>query len=189
MNNIYDNIYDVLFSPIKAFENLLQNPPLRQAFTIVIAVSMIAPLVNFESYSSLLSAFLYGFKLFGAAFAGIVSWLFFASFVEMLASIFKQGGKIKEFLTLSGFALLPWMFITPLELLKSAGIFAAVLGVMFELIIWLWVTVLIFFATQKTYNLSFGRALILFVIPFFAGFLSFHWTIGFFTTLYGIFHI
>jgi hypothetical protein len=189
MNNFFENIYGILFSPRETFEKLFQNPPLLQGFIIVIAVSMLNPLINYEYYSGFTYLFLFGFKIFGAAIAGVISWLFFASFLEMLASIFKQGGKIKAMLTLSAFALIPWILISPLELLKSAGFFASFFGVMLELMIWLWATVLVFMAVQKTYNLSFGRALILFVIPSFGGFLSFHWTIGFFTTLYGIFHI
>jgi len=189
MNDFLDNIYGILFSPKETFDKLIQNPPIFQGFIIVLLVSIISPLVNFEFCESIKCIFLLGFKIFSSAFIGVVSWLFFASFIEIVASVFKQPGRIKEFLTLSAFALFPWVFIAPVELVKSAGILGNVFGILFGFVIWLWVTVLTFIAVMKTYSLSFGRTVILLTLPFFAGFLAFNWIVGFFVTLFNILRV
>jgi len=189
MNNFLDNVYGVLFSPKESFDRLIINPSVFQGFIIVLIISIINPLINFDFCGSSKCLFLLGFQIFSAAFAGVVSWLFFASFIEIIASVFKQAGRIKEFLTLSAFALIPWIFIAPAELLKSAGILGNIFGILFGLGIWLWVTILTFIALIKTYNLSLGRTIVLLTIPFFAGFLAFNWIIGFFVTLFGILQV
>jgi hypothetical protein len=189
MNDFLNNIYGILFSPKETFDKLIQNPPLFQGFILVLAVSIINPLMHIEICKSPECIFLVGLRIFSSAFAGIVSWLFFASFIEIVASIFKQAGRIKEFLTSSAFALVPWIFIAPAELFKSAGILGDILGILLGLGIWLWVTVLVFMAVMKTYNLSFGRTIVLLTIPFFAGFLAFNWIVGFFVTLFNILQV
>lgn len=189
MNNFLDNVYGAIFSPKETFDKLIQNPQVFQGFIIVLVISIIGPLTGFKTCSGLKCLFLLGFQVFGAAFTGVVSWLFFASFLEIIASVFKHSGKIKEFLTVSAFALIPWLFIAPANLFKTAGILGGILGILLGLGVWLWVTVLVFLAVMKTYNLSFSRAVILLVIPFFAGFLASNWTIGFFVTLFHILQV
>ncbi|MDD3013340.1 MAG: YIP1 family protein [Candidatus Gastranaerophilales bacterium] len=189
MNDFLDNIYGVLFSPKETFDKLILNSPVLQGFIIVIFISIIGPLTNFEFCGSLKCLFLLGFKIFSSAFAGVISWFFFASFLEILASVFKQAGKIKEFLTLSAFALIPWIFIAPVGLFKSAGILGIIFGILLGLGIWLWVTALVILAVIKTYNLSIGRTVVLLTLPFFAGFLAFNWIIGFFVTLFNILRV
>jgi len=189
MNNFLDNIYGIIFSPRETFEKLFQNPSLIQGFVIVAVVSILGTLLNFECYRGGQCVFLLGFKTITSAIGGIISWLFFASFIELVASVFKQSGKIKEFLCLSAFALVPWIFVAPVELLKTGGVPGGVFGILIGLGIWIWVTVLIFMALIRTYNLSFGRTVILLVMPFFAGFLAFNWITGFFVTMFNILKI
>jgi hypothetical protein len=189
MNDFLDNIYGTLFSPKEAFDKLIQNPPIVQGFVIVLVVSVITPLLNFEFCGGIKCLFLLALRIFSSAFAGVVSWLFFASFIEIVASVFKNAGKIKEFLTVSAFALTPWIFIAPAALLKFGGILGSIFGVLLGLGVWLWVTVLTFTAVMKTYNLSFGRTVVLLVLPFLAGFLAFNWIVGFFVTLFSILKI
>ena len=180
--DFFEKIYGVLFYPNETFEDLKQNPPIVEALGIVIAISILNPVIN----SSLLTTKSLGwfvFNLFGAGFGGIIKWLFFAAFIEALASVFKKGGKYKIFLTLSAFALVPWVFIGPVTLLKTGGIFASLLGILFGLAIWIWTTALTIFAAMKTYEISSGRVLLLVSIPFIAGILFFNWIIGFFSTL------
>jgi len=195
MNDIYDNadakkndffedVYGVLFCPKETFGRLRQNPPIIEALAIVVAVSVLSPLIN-ASFTDVQSLNWFVFSLFSVSFTGIIKWVFFAAFVEGLASIFKKGGKdkFKALLALSGFALLPWLFIAPVTLLKTGGILFSLLGVLAGIAIWIWTTILTIFAAMKVYDISSGRILLLLAVPFIGGIVFFNWIIGFFTTL------
>ncbi|HBH18713.1 MAG TPA: hypothetical protein DDX14_07235, partial [Cyanobacteria bacterium UBA9579] len=69
---------------------------------------------------------------------------------------------------------------------KTAGLVADIFAIFLGLFVWLWVVVLIIKAIIKTYQLSFGKTLTLILVPFLGSFLTFYWTIGFFTTLFQI---
>lgn len=184
-NDFFEKIYGVLFNPQETFDEIRENPNILEALCIVIAVSVLTPLLN----STILSTQSVGwfiFVLFSSGISGIIKWVFFAAFVEAVAAIFKKGGKYKIFLTLSAFALLPWIFAGPVALLKTGGIFTGLLGILFGLAIWVWTTILTIYAAMKAYEISSGRVLLLLVIPFIGGILVFNWIIGFFETLIGI---
>lgn len=187
MNNFLDNFYGVLFSPDETFDKLKENPPFFQGFLIILFVSILSPLLNFKGIYGTSSLILFIFGLMGAIFISISSWLSFAFFLEILASIFKQSGKFKEFLTLSAFALIPWLFLGPVELFKTGGIIGKLFGIVFGLIIWLWIIVLVIKAVMKTYQLSFGRVLLIIILPSLGNFLAFYWFITLFSTLFQIF--
>lgn len=180
--DFFETIYGVLFYPNETFDDLKHDPPILQALGIVIAVSILNPLISSSSGPDQ-SLGWFVFILFNAGISGLIKWVFFAAFVEALASIFKKGGQIKVFLTLSAFALLPWIFIGPVSLLKTGGIFTSLIGIIFGLAIWLWTTVLTIFAAMKAYEISSGRILLLVSAPFIGGVIFFNWIIGFFSTL------
>ncbi|OGI22881.1 MAG: hypothetical protein A2287_10310 [Candidatus Melainabacteria bacterium RIFOXYA12_FULL_32_12] len=186
MNNFLDSFYGLLFSPDKTFDNLRENPPLFQGFLIVLFISILNPVLNFKTFDGTATLIWLSLSIFGALLFGLLSWLFFAFFLDLVASIFGQSGKIKIFLTLSAFALIPWVFLGPIELLKTAGLLADIFAIFLGLLVWLWVVVLVIKAIIKTYQLSFGKTLTLLIIPSLGGFLTFYWTIGFFSTLFQI---
>ena len=184
-HNFLENIYGTLFYPTETFEKLKQSPPILQALGIVVTVSILNPLINSSFLDdSNLGWFIYG--LFSAGVSGIIKWVFFAVFVEALASIFKKGGNFKKFLTLSAFALIPWVFIGPANLLKTGGILSSLFGILFGLTIWIWATVLTIFAVMKSYEISSGRILIFITVPFIGAIIFFSWIAGFFSTLFQI---
>ena len=183
-NDLLEDIYGALFSPRETFEKLRENPPMLEALGIVIAVSVLNPLIS-STLAGGQSLNWLVFNLFNAAFAGVIKWVFFAAFVEGLAAIFKKGGKerFKAFLALSGFALLPWIFLGPITLLKTGGIFFTLIGVLAGIAVWVWTTILTIFAAMKAYNISSGRILLLLAVPFIGGIIFFNWIVGFFSTL------
>lgn len=182
MKKFFDNFHGVLFNPSETFDNLKENPQLIQGFIIVIFVSILNTVLQF-SIDSGSNAFIQGFNLINASFWGLLSWLFFASFLEIIASIFKKGGKTKIFLCLSAFALIPWIFIAPASLFKTGGLLFKVLGILIGLASWLWSTILTAYAIMKTYDISAPRVITFILIPFLGGILSFYWFFGFFATL------
>ncbi len=182
-SNFLDNFYGILFNPRETFDRLKESPSLMQGVLIIVAISALGAILKFELFSGIESLFFLGFSIFAAVIGGVISWFFFAAFLDILASIFKWPGRMKIFLTLSAFALVPWLFLAPLELLKNGGVIGAMFGIILGLLVWLWVVILIFTAVHKAYDLSFGRTLSILIIPFFGGIIAFHWFIGFFSTL------
>lgn len=189
MNSFLDNFYEVLFSPDKAFSKLRENPPLFQGFLLVLFISILGPLLSFKVFNGPITLAWLSLSIFGAILFGVLSWLFFAFFLDLIASIFGQSGRIKTFLTLSAFALIPWIFLGPIELFKTAGLVADIFAIFLGLFVWLWVVILVIKAIIKTYQLSFGKTLTLILVPFLGSFLTFYWTIGFFTTLFQILQV
>ena len=179
--NFLDNFYGILFQPDDTLDRLKQDQPLLQTFLLVLIISLLNPIINF-SYTGANSILWLGFGIMAAAFSGVFSWLFVASFIDILASVFKQSGKIKEFLVLSGFALIPWVLIGPVELFKTGGILGNITGILLGFAIWVWVLTLQLKAAMKVYSLSPARVIVLVVIPFLGSFLAFNWFIGFIST-------
>ncbi len=185
MNTFFDNFYGVLFKPSETFNHLAEKPPLIQSFIIVVIISILNPVLNSSLNFAENPVFII-FNLLNSAFWGIISWLFFVSFMEILAGVFKKGGKRKILLCLSGFALLPWIFLAPANLLKTGGILFKTIGILLGLVCWLWSTLLTAFAIVKTYEISPARAITLIIIPSLGGILAIYWLFGFFITLIGI---
>lgn len=182
MNSFLDDFYGVLFHPSQTFDRLKENPSLIPGFIIVIFISILNPVLNFSINSGQTTIF-QGLGLLNSAFWGLLSWLFFASFIEIIASIFKRGGRTKIFLCLSAFALLPWIFLAPANLFKTDDLLFKTLGILIGLASWLWTTILTAFAIMKTYEISPPRVVTFILIPFLGGTLGFYWFFGFFATL------
>lgn len=176
-----ENFYGTLFYPSETFEKLKIDPPIFLGFAVVLAVSMLNPVLQASTITPFLA-----FGLISAGFAGVIKWAFFALFVEIIASVFNRGGKIEILLALSAFALLPWLFLGPISLLKEGGVLAGLLGVLAGLGVWIWTTVLTLYAIMKAYELSSERLLLLVLIPLFGFIVFFDWIFGFFSTLGGI---
>lgn len=182
MNNFLDNFYGVLFNPSETLDKLTDNPPLIQGIVIVALISILGPVVNFSINTETNTVF-QGLSLINSAFWGLLSWLFFAAFFEIIAGIFKKGGKMKIFLCLSAFALLPWIFIAPAALFKTGGLLFKFAGILIGLAAWLWSTVLTILAIMKTYEISPARVASFILVPFLGSILSIFWLFGFFSTL------
>lgn len=176
-----ENFYGTLFYPSETFERLKQNTNLILGLFIVIAISAINPLLKTESLG-----FWSTLGIIFAMFIGVVKWFSFAVFLEILAGIFKRGGKIEVFLTLSAFALLPWIFMAPVILFKSGGFLTGIIGFFAGVLVWIWSTVLSLFAVVKAYELSSERILLLIFVPLLGCIIFLDWVIGFFSTLGGI---
>jgi hypothetical protein len=187
-NTILENIYGTIFYPSETFERLRVNPPIIEGLIITVFVSILGPLIN-TPLSENTNTFLFVNGILTAGVWGVIKWLSFGGFVELIANVFKNGGKIKSFLTLFGYALLPWIFLGPASLLKAGGILPALIGVLMGIGIWLWSTVLIILAIMKSYQITSGRVMMMILIPSMGGIISLIWFIDFIVTLIQIMKI
>lgn len=181
MSSFTENFYGVLFNPVETFDKLKENPVLIQSAVIVFIIGILSTALKISLDSG--NGLSLSLNIAGSAFCGLFSWLFFASFLELLAGIFKKGGKMKIFLCLSAFALLPQLFSAPLILLKTGGMLFKASGILLGFGMWIWTTFLTALAIMKTYEISPARLIAFVFVPAFGGIISFAWFVGFITTL------
>ncbi|MFA6989132.1 MAG: hypothetical protein WC197_03585, partial [Candidatus Gastranaerophilaceae bacterium] len=100
---------------------------------------------------------------------------------------FDRGGRYKTFLILSSYALLPWIFLGPVEMYKMIDPSGTAGGMFLGLLVWIWVLSLQIYALLKTYELSIGKTILLILIPFLGWFVFLNWLVIFLATLSHLF--
>lgn len=180
-----ENFYGTVFEPKVTFDRLKENQPIGQSLSIVLLIGCIKPLVDFWTNANIP---MLGVSLFFSAVGSVISWLVLAFFFNLLSSAFTGKTLFREFLSLSAFALLPWIFIGPVELLKTAGDAGHLFGSLLGMAVWVWTLSLLVLAVMKTYSMSVSRAIMIFMIPIIAEIVAFGWIVSFVSTLAGIFN-
>jgi len=122
-----DRLYGTLFLPQVTFEQLGTNPNFVQAAIVIASVNTLETLRLDQVVS---------YRVIWSVVSGIIGWLFFTFLLKQLANVFQKNVEMRELLTLTGFASLPWLFMAPaLSLPPRLRFFAAIL-VMIWFIIW-----------------------------------------------------
>ena len=189
MRKYLDNIYNLIFDVDCAFEELKNQPKISQGLFTLIWVNIFLYTLKYIFSGNLLEVIGYLFFLICYVFSVVFSWFLLGLFFEYIAKIFDRSGNLKKILFLSSFAVLPWIFLAPLELLKKSGDLGYFFGVLLELIIYFWAIFLYCKAIQYSYDLKLSRCFMLILLPFIATFFAFSWGIGFFTKLGYIFTV
>lgn len=179
MREFLDNFYSVIIEPSESFNRIKEDKPLKQALLIVIIISAMSPfLSSMLEYNRLPFNFLIISSIF-SVFGGIISWLLFGCFMEILSFIFDKNGKFKEILCLTAFALIPWFFIAPVYLLKQSGPVFEGIGIILSLGVWIWAMTLFFLGIAVSYGLTTIKTLTLAFLPFIASMVQLQWVIYF----------
>ncbi len=189
MKNILKNAYNVIFHPGRTFAEMRCEPSMTSAIVTLIFVSFFVFTLKFNFNADTTTVFNY---IFWASFTisfTIISWLLLGGFFEFVAKIFERSGFYKEFLCLSAFATTPWIFLAPLNILKSVGGIGYLFSVLLELFLYFWIIFLFVKALQVAYNLQFSRVIMLIFLPFVGSFFALAWTIGFFSKIVYMFKI
>lgn len=179
MEEFLQNIYGSFTAPVTTFNKLKQEPLPFYGLIIVAVVSMLSPFFNNMISNTNFSAITILPLAFLSLAAGIISWLIFAGFMELLAFVFDKNGQFKTILTLSAFALIPWILLGPILLLKQAGPVFEGIGILLSLCIFIWTTVLFFLAIAISYNLTVIRCVAFAFIPFICSIIQFYWFVYF----------
>lgn len=180
-DNILSYVYGTLFSPVKTFDDVLESSTSKvfEAFCIIIIVSFIQSLGIFDSNS-----FLYlGVYLVSYIIIAVSSWVFVACIISLLCWVFSKQLNINMILTLTGFSILPWLFMPAISLFKTVGIGGVVLSVFLNLIIWIWTAVLFILAVSKGTNISLGKSIVLIITPFAGAIIVLAWLSGFISNI------
>lgn len=182
--DVLDSFYNVLFHPVQEFRRISEDTPTDSRWLVVslmfvLLVSAFGPIVLFaDGKDHDLMGLIY--KIPMSAVSGLLLWVLMAGIIALLAYVFMGSSRFKTFLTLSGYATLPWVFLGPVVLLKTGlGGFGTFIGVVAGLSIWLWSVVLFALALGHTYRLTADRVIVLLAMPFVMGLLCLSWFIGF----------
>jgi hypothetical protein len=177
-----DRVYDTLFHPITAFQKMdsdsNSNQLLFEGLLTIIGVSAIAPILHLITHGGDFGSLAYEIPI--QAVMGIVMWLFIAFLFSMIAYAFTERSNFRKLLILSAYATLPWLFLAPLTLVKTAlGVTGDVIHTLIGLVIWIWTVLLFALALMKTYQLSADRVIIILLVPILMSLVATAWVSGF----------
>ena len=185
INNFFENIYNVIFSPKEFFssENIIKST--RLAAGTIIFISAYMTIVT-SIFSGDLS-----FSLFLTVPWGILitmlMWFLTGLFFEYCAKIFDRGGQLKEILFYTAFAGIPYIFFAPLELVKTLGQTGYFFASTIEFLLYLWIIILYVLALRAVYKITLARAFMLIFLPFVAEIFAIYWIMSFNNKIWYIF--
>ncbi len=175
--------YGVLFYPVRTFRLIAAEPHpgnrlLFLALVTVLLISTLAPIVAISGAGGKIGSLALAMPF--SAFSGLLVWGFVGLVIGLLSYAFTGKTRLLTFLTLSGLATLPWIFVGPISLLKiGVGGVGLAFSALFGLLIWLWSVILFALALVATYNMSAERVIIVLAAPFAMSLIWFGWITGF----------
>lgn len=190
METYFKNIQNVLFSPNTAFYEIKNNVlSSSQAVFTLVWVNIILYSLKYVFSGSFLNAFFFIFSLIFYIIGILLSWLLLTALFEYIAKIFDKSGKFKILLCLSSYSIIPWIFMTPLQLVKNIGDIGYFFAVILEIFLYFWTIFLYTKSIEAAYDLSFSRSIMLVFLPILGMLFAFSWIIGFFLKMGYIFTV
>ncbi|MBE7705148.1 MAG: hypothetical protein E7Z90_04965 [Cyanobacteria bacterium SIG29] len=188
VDNYFENLYSVIFSPKAFFEKNDHTISIRVAIANILLISSIAFTTKSIFESNILHKLFLG-KLILVLLGVVITWFLTGLFFEYIAKIFNKGKKLNNILFLTSYAPLPYIFFAPLNLLKDFGSIGYFIGSYAEFFIYLWIIFLYALSLKSAYKLTIARAFMLIFLPFISIFFAIYWTICFCSKLWYIFSI
>lgn len=185
INNFFENIYNVIFSPKEFFssENIIKST--RLAAGTIIFISAYMTIVT-SIFSGDLSFSLFLTVPFGILIT-MLMWFLTGLFFEYCAKIFDRGGQLKKILFYTAFAGIPYIFFAPLELVKTLGQTGYFFASTIEFLLYLWIIILYVLALRAVYKITLARAFMLIFLPFVAEIFAIYWIMSFNNKIWYIF--
>lgn len=182
VKDYFENIYNSLFSPFEFFDNDNTVVSIRQALGTVIGVSAFSLLgqgIANKSVFSVAYPFTFVFTILGI----ILLWFLTGLFLEYLSKIFTQENRLHKILFYTSYAMIPYIFFAPLDILKKSGTTGYSIGVIIGMLLYFWIIFLYVLAIKKSYNISIARAFMILLLPFISTFFALTWAISFFVKM------
>jgi hypothetical protein len=127
LGTFLDRLYGTLFLPQATFEQLRAEPNFVQA-AIIIALVNILETLRLDQFVI--------YRVIWSVISGFIGWVFFTFLLKQLANVFQKNVEMRELLTLTGFASLPWLFMAPALSLSSQFRVLAAIAVMLWFVVW-----------------------------------------------------
>ncbi len=188
VNDFFENIYSVIFSPKAFFEREDITISIRLALVTVIFISLINKITLGIFDGSILNA-MFILSLLGSIISTVFLWFITALFFEYIARIFDRGKKLEKILFLTAFVPIPYIFFAPLNLVKQIGEIGYIFATIIEFILYFWIIFLYALALRAAYNITISRAFMLIFLPFVASIFAINWMVCFVSKLWYIFSI
>lgn len=188
VNDFFENIYSVIFSPKAFFEREDITISVRLALVTVIFIALINKITLGVFDGSILNL-MFILSLLGAIISNVFLWFLTALFFEYIARIFDRGKKLEKILFLTAFVPIPYIFFAPLNLVKQIGEIGYILATIIEFVLYFWIIFLYALALRAAYNITISRAFMLIFLPFVASVFAINWMVCFVSKLWYIFSI
>ena len=188
VNDFFENIYSVIFSPKAFFERDDLKISVRLALGTVVFIAILTKL-SYGLFDNSILKITFIFSLIWHVLMTVLVWFLTALFFEYTAKIFGKDGNLNKLLFLTAFAPIPYIFFSPLNLLKNLGGTGYIISSFIEFFLYLWIIILYAYSLRATYNLTLSRSFMLIFLPFIASFFAMHWTVCFISKLWYIFSI
>ena len=188
VNDFFENIYSVIFSPKAFFEREDITISIRLALVTVIFISLINKITLGIFDGSILNA-MFILSLLGSIISTVFLWFITALFFEYIARIFDRGKKLEKILFLTAFVPIPYIFFAPLNLVKQIGEIGYIFATIIEFVLYFWIIFLYALALRAAYNITISRAFMLIFLPFVASIFAINWMVCFVSKLWYIFSI
>ena len=188
VNDFFENIYSVIFSPKAFFERDDLKISVRLALGTVVFIAILTKL-SYGLFDNSILKITFIFSLIWHVLMTVLVWFLTALFFEYTAKIFGKDGNLNKLLFLTAFAPIPYIFFSPLNLLKNLGGTGYIISSFIEFFLYLCIIILYAYSLRATYNLTLSRSFMLIFLPFIASFFAMHWTVCFISKLWYIFSI
>lgn len=179
----FENIYEVLFNPLDFFKRDDLTVSIRQAAGTVIWVSLFTIIGGTLSNGTIFNNIFATFYITGKIILILTAWALTGLFLEYIAKIFSKDCGLNKVLFFTSFAMVPYIFFAPLDVLKKSGDTGYTIGAIAEMFLYLWIIVLYANAIKKSYDISIARSFMMILLPFIGTFFAISWAIGFITKM------
>ena len=188
VNDFFENIYSVIFSPKAFFEREDITISIRLALVTVIFIALINKITLGIFDGSILNL-MFILSLLGSIISTVFLWFLTALFFEYIARVFDRGKKLEKILFLTAFVPIPYIFFAPLNLVKQIGEIGYIFATIIEFVLYFWIIFLYALALRAAYNITISRAFMLIFLPFVASIFAINWMVCFVSKLWYIFSI
>ncbi|MDI6703840.1 MAG: YIP1 family protein [bacterium] len=168
-------IYHFLFDPVSSIREIKKVRPCLLAGSIVILATVSGTIGNLlvTGLAPDIAKISLTLGLVIKLISIFLLWLIFTSILHFIAEGLKGEGEVSSLFISLGFSFIPGILLTPLALISHIfGPLKVFIYLLFGVIILIWIVILQVLALKETYQLSYGKACLAFVIPICIGGIS-----------------
>ncbi|MBP2632765.1 MAG: Yip1 protein [Firmicutes bacterium] len=163
MSSILETLYDMFARPKEAFQVIAGYGKLSKACQIVFFSTTISSLA---AYANVFEGSFKGIMLLGQIVFSVLVWGISVAVWHLLAELLGGRGSVKTLLTTIGFTYFLQLFIVPIYLIASfLPTFGFLLIMIATLTLAVWSIVLGILAIREVYQLSGGKATLVYFLP------------------------
>ncbi len=163
MSSILETLYDMLTRPKEAFQVIVSEGRLAKSCQIVLFSTVISSLA---AYANVFEGGFKGAMLLAEIICSVLLWGVSVSVWHLLAELIGGRGSVRRLLTAIGFTYFLQLLIVPIYLIASfLPAVGFLLSMIATLVVAVWSIVLGILAISEVYQLSGGKATLIYFLP------------------------